>query len=598
MATLHRLISVGGETPGFLIPIFKTIQGANHELLQRIDQHNHIASLEPILSNNVGSVYVKEEFEVRIGGHALWAFRDEGGQVHIGDAERMQAIGRRILKSGSLKLFPMAAAELVTFCKAEHEYPHVLLSAFKSIEKLSKLGAEVWRDAVILRPLIIKDLDGENGASLYEGPRFNDLTVVSRNNVSHIYSSVPISPTEPTLPLWRRTALIFGIAAFRTHLFSNQRKKSAIVNPTWCVLGIGGVARFVIERPPFKGNRTDFDAPYNGAIVRGSSRQEIPNDSYPNRLLVAIVMSDSKHVHAINQTVRAIATEGVSRHAINIRPIGFGTSRKGKASPAMIRKELDNFDCVWIIANHRQRQTGSYANSLSVVNQISRLVKNVTVALIQSLNSQEGRNLLAEAEYKKGFGLFGAVRYNASLDLHESIRSVLLSMICEDAHLHSASKIQILWPYYMSAERQIEHVSLGAHDYKVEISSRSSTSKSPYIVGFATNVLISVATKQDFFDFCISILAGYGWNMQYEAGNHIIFESDDNKIRVWPVVSIDAAQSAIWQIENGEDSTNDLIVTNQTIPSQLRLEANLKSRSLIHYSELGRWMKTERHQAI
>jgi len=117
MAILYRLISVGGKTPGFLIPIFRLVRGANNELIQRIDRNNRVISLEPVLENAAESIYPGEEPEVHVGELALWAFRDADDSLHVGDVKRIKAVGKKILSSGSLDKFPMAATELLTFCE-------------------------------------------------------------------------------------------------------------------------------------------------------------------------------------------------------------------------------------------------------------------------------------------------------------------------------------------------------------------------------------------------------------------------------------------------------------------------------------------------
>jgi hypothetical protein len=597
MAILHRLISVGGETAGFLLPVFRAFQGANEELIQNIDQHDHVVSLEPIQVAGGDLDGVKEDFEVYIGGHALWAFRDQRGEVHMGNAADVQAAGRQLLSSGSLDQCPMAAAEMAAFCKAEADHPDVLMLAFEALGRLSKHGAETWRDTVMLLPLIKQDLERQIGRSGRERVNIDSVFAITRDGTTHIYAPASTALRITQLPQWRAIAGIFGIHEFRIHPIKARSEKTAEKMPAWSLFGIGGVARFVIQRPPFSGSLRDPNAPSGGAIVQGPSVQQAFDGSHGDRLIIAVVMSDVGHARSINGISRSSSSSGALKHAINIRPIGFGTPRNDKPSPAIVREALSDFDCVWIVANHRQRQTGTYWNSLSATNVASRFVRAASVGLIGCLETLEGRDLLAEAGRRRGFGLFGAARYTASLHMRDMIRRVLYSMLCEDAYLHSASKIVIVWPYAIEDKRRREQVALGAHRYDVEVIAHRRAAKHLDVVGFATNVQLSDRTERGFSDFCVSLVAGYGWNLRHDDGRSLLLENEGERMRIWPVTSTAAAQ-ALLRRKGEYGRVGDLIVSNQTIPRAVHAQAEAQDWGLAHYSELGRWMRTEYRMGV
>jgi len=107
--------------------------------------------------------------------------------------------------------------------------------------------------------------------------------------------------------------------------------------------------------------------------------------------------------------------------------------------------------------------------------------------------------MLAEARRHRGYGLFGMSKYSSSIHPKELVKRVLYTMLCEDAYLHAASNIVILWPYAISAEQRPERVRLGRHQYKVEIISRPKGKKSSdVVVGFAIIVSLSLHTERDF----------------------------------------------------------------------------------------------------
>ena len=164
-------------------------------------------------------------------------------------------------------------------------------------------------------------------------------------------------------------------------------------------------------------------------------------------------------------------------------------------------------------------------------------------------------------------------------------------MLCEDAYLHSASNIVILWPYAISAEQRPERVRLGRHQYKVEIISRPKGKKSSdVVVGFAINVSLSKHTERDFRDFCLSLVAGYGWNLRGDDGPSLLLENEGEAMRIWPVTSTIGARHILHD-KNEYGRSFDLIISNQSISDALRDQARRQKRGLVHYSELGRWMR-------
>lgn len=590
MAILHKIISVGGESAGFQLPIFRNYKGANQELIQRIDGHDHVASLDPILVGGSNCDCAIPDLEVHIGGEALWAFRDQLGNIHIGNVAEIQAIGRQLLTSGDLDQLPMAAADMAAFCKLENDFPMVLIAAFEALQKLSKRSAEIWRDAVVLLPLIKQDLERQLGKSIRQHGNIDSVQAITRDGMTHIYAPANIALRASQLPRWRAIADIFGIREFKFHSRVARSAKITEKTPSWSLFGIGGISRFVIARPPFSAS-WETHVPPDGAIAHGPPEA----GSHGRQLIIAVVPSDIDHANSINQFLGHLSSDGAAKHAINIRPIGFGTPRKNKPSPAAIRDVLSDFDCIWIIANHRQRQTGNYANSLSAENTASRFVRAASIGLTACLATPDGKALLEEAGRNRGFGLVGGAKYNSSLNMHDMICQVLYSMLCEDAYLQSASRIILLWPYDGIAKR--EQVTLGGRHYDVELIARPKVAAPIGIVGFALNVHLSKRTEQDFRDFCSSLVAGYGWNVRHDDGQSLLLENEGEAMRIWPVKSLSGIRDLIQR--TGEFGRGgDLIVTNQTIPAGMRAFADNQEWGLAHYSELGRFMRNEYRMGV
>jgi hypothetical protein len=594
MAILHDILEVSGETAGFLLPVFREFIGANHELIQRVDKEGNVISFGPILIDSHKPTLQQSSMEVRVGGPAIWVFRDHGLQVHIGTASEIEILGLRLLRTRSLSKFPMAAAEMAAFCNVEENFPNVMTAAFKALSKLSEYGAETWRDSVVLLPHIKRDIADygryPNAALKY----VDDIFAISRANMMHVYvpEQFALSEVGP-LPSSHRMAKIFEISNFHIHRAKSMQARHAPMPPRWSLFGIGGIAHFVISRPPFR-KQVERKSPISGVeVVHGQLNPQIDKNLINEDIAIAIVRSDRQTALMLHGYSLSAFSSNAPKHALVVRPIGFGTPRKDKTSITEIREILNNFDYFWILANHRQRQTGRYANSLSASNAASRFVKAAAEGLIDSVGGRSGRNFLLETANKRSFGLFGSVRY-VSISMHEVIRRLLHSMICEDALLHTASRIVVLWPYRVDDSDARLSIRLGAHEYIVDLIARPTKKLNTQVVAFATDVQLARRNAQEFRDFCVSLVAGYGWNVRHETEQSLLLENEGATTRIWPVVSSNAATELLGgRGEYGRDG--DLIVTNQSISASLKSLAEVQDWGLAHYSELGRWMNAEYH---
>lgn len=590
MAFLHRLLSVGGETPGFLLPIFRSQHGANQELIQRIDQHDNISSFEPIIlsddqGSREGTAPNLPDFVVDVGNEAVWAFRDQHGEVRIGNASELRRSGLEMLATGALASFPMAAAEMAAFCEAEVQYPEVMRSAFSSLLTLSKRGAEIWRDSVVLLPAIKHDIADQ--VRTPGGVAFLDVVAISERDVTRIYGPSTLAGLT-RLPRWKKLAGIFGINRFTIHETGRSVPRPAkSTESSWTVLGLGGVSDYVFTKAPFFGSARHADIAPGVVIASGLAANDRTVQAAP--LLISVVKSNVEDARLIGDLTQRTVPQHAIKHALNIRPIGHGPLH-AKPSPAALRKMLVGYDRIWIIANHRQRHTGTVWNSLSVSNVASRCVRAAALGLIACLGAKEGKFILEGSQQTTSFGLFGAARYFSSLSQGETILRVLYSMLCEDALLHSSSKIVILWPYEILPDQKYRSVQLGSHEYEVELISRPQEGRRVVdVVGFALDVSLAQNTEGEFRDLCVSILAGFGWRVRNDDGRSLLLENDGEVLRAWPV---DSSVKALRLFDQeSEFERADLVISNKTISKSIKSHAIEKGWALVHYSELGIWLR-------
>jgi hypothetical protein len=277
------------------------------------------------------------------------------------------------------------------------------------------------------------------------------------------------------------------------------------------------------------------------------------------------------------------------RHIINVRPIGFGTPSPAKASVSEMLAALSGADFVWIVASHRLRQTGRFANALTASNVASRFARVAAQTLIETMVDDPSGLHDAPVNFGR-LGIVGAAAYSSQLSPKDRIRRVLYTMLCEDAYLHSAERIIMFAPYGEGPEPRSYLVRLGRHQYPVELFRRPHKSGTPDQVGFAIGVTPSKRTANDFQDFCVALFSGYGWRERHADGRQILLENEGESLRVWPAPDAPTFQRLLDR-DSEYGAHGDVIVTNKSVSRAMRDLAETRHWSLIHYSEIERWMR-------
>ncbi|MPT48367.1 MAG: hypothetical protein E2598_08100 [Sphingobium sp.] len=596
MVALIGLDSIGGPGAGFLLPIFGTHANANHAFIQRIDRHNNVSELVPVLLEGTLLKEPIPSLEIEIGQPGLWAFRDETNKVHLGDAQIIQNFGFDLLSCGGLENSPMAAAELVQFCSAEAHFPDVMKAAFAALAKISSAGANTWLDTMVLLPAIKADLS-RNARSIQDRRAIREVVAVSSKGVTDVFGHHRLSGALDRPTSWSQLAKIFGISKIQFHAFDEPRDREVSGRPQWTVSGIGGIARFVMKRAPFHGALDSPEAPRGGAFVKGPSKSAQLDSSMLPPLLIGISGSDLADVKAIEESFIQQSDGSELRHLINVRPTGFGTPKPSKASPQSILQSQEHLDGLWLIAAHRLRQTGRHTNAMSASNVACRFVRAALNGLIWSVRNGDPGMILAEKLGHPKIGVVGAARYNAQIDIEEMIRRALYSMLCEDTPLHSAQRIVLLWPYAILDAENHHTVQLGRHRLGVELYSSPNASGVPDVIGFAMNVQPSKKRPADFADLCISIASGYNWRLRDDDSRSLIFENEGEAIRLWPISERERLAKMVCE-KSEFGPTGDLIITNQTLTKQTRRSAMQNGWGIVHYSEMERWMRSNYDTAL
>lgn len=585
MPRLCRFADIGQSRVGFLFPIFRKHEGSNDELVQKIAGDDRVFAFEECIIGTKGSIYNVPAFSLELNDPSLWAFRDEAGKVHVGTTTEIRRIGVHLLEQGRLEGHPIAAAELAAFCLAEQDFQQIILQSFQVLTSISKFSADLWRDVILLLPMIKRDIHYMNYTAT-DLSWMDNILAFSKGPVTHIY--VPQGLQDrigSVLPNFQALAKVFDIDRFEIHSLKPTDTRKSVEKPNWIVVGVGGIARYLFRKSVILSRQVEN--PFQKVVI--ASGRSVSEDGTLSAVSIAVSQSDAKDVDAVAKTIRSSALPNSVKHLVNVRPIGFGTPASNKLSPADLRSRFPEFDFIWIVSNHRKRQVRFYATSLGASQVASITVKAVTFALIACLLEKKTTNIIDELKGTRQFGLIGRARHDSLLGVHDNLRRAIYDMLCEDADLASAKRIVVLWPTHISRPEGYVRIEIGGLEYFPEIMTRPG-GQARDIVALAIGVNLLKRTASEFSSFCRSLLAGFGWRVRSNLPGHILLENEGEALRVWPAASSESLARLISE-SSDFDPHNDLIVTNQTISINLRELAARNKVEAIHYSLLERWMQ-------
>ncbi|QIO52173.1 hypothetical protein HA461_13760 [Rhizobium leguminosarum bv. trifolii] len=580
MPLLDRTIPSARKAVGFELPIFRSHKGANSDLVQKIAPDGTIERFVSCWLDTSHAFRVDDQtLVVDEGDQAIWVYRNERQKLVIGPQNELIEYGINALSAHSLDSYPLAAAEMAAFCRCEDRFPHVLKNAYAHLAEASSQSADNWRDATVLLPAIREDMATRLG-SRASARHLRQVIAVSRDRKTTIYGPEILEVESHNLSRFHAIARVFGIEDARF-----VPLKQATGEPRqeiWRFVGTGGLASHALSKRPFFGQeRPNTELRKTQASASGTKWGSAP--ALP-QLFATVTGSDMQDVdYARRETENASAFR--YRHAINVRPMGYGTPSPRKARPEQILRALPQVDVLWVLAAHRLRQTGRYQNGMSVLHVASRTLVNTLVGLIDTIGDR-GSEFLEGLRHQHVLGTVGIWRYNNDVDEVENFRRLVYNMLSEDVLLHTVDRIKVLWTMRETPASRIIHI--GERRYGIEFIDCPRSKLGSTIVGFAAGVQPARRTADEFRDLCISLMAGYGWGQAFASESGVVMQSGKEEIRVSPVTTLQEMWS---QLQSHQTHNAHVIVTNKSVPQKLKNEANYRSISVIHYSELGRWLK-------
>jgi hypothetical protein len=582
MARLVGFLDPAPDAPGFLIPLFREKIGANYDLIQELDHTETIHAFRDFVPPESLFIISAIERNVEIGEPAIWAFKDDEGGILVGTADEMLIEAERLLRRTSLFSWPLARLELGGFRNPDRPDVELLQAAFRSVAADDgELAAEVWRDTEVFAPAVRQDI---NKYSSHLSDRIErNLIVMHLGNRLEVYVESSLMPLLQDVP-WITTG--FNLEAFGLHGPVLVRGLGDLAQkpepaPVWRAIGTGGVARFVLRSAPFNGVSHDFGTlrSEQGATAGGSLKAAAASQ------FIGLCQSTPGQVEIIAREVGAYPPESYLRHLVNVRPFSFGSPSPRKTPLEALPELTRDFDHVWIIAGHRQRRADTPASQLTVTNAASRHVKSLLLSLqrradlITTITAEGLPNI-------PSLNLFGRLRARKNWSIHDWARNLLNTMLTEDALLHTAQRIVALVPGDVPPNEI--NVKVAEQRYVVELVPDPRGNRSTDLVGWAIGVEAARRTTDELALLCIGLLEGYQWRFRGHDGGALLFEDEGEPLRVWP--AYDAAVIRNLLIALPPPSHVDLIITWITIQPEWSRRAEYLGLSLIHYSDLHRWL--------
>ena len=152
MPFLSSLANPLGICPCFLVPLFRDPLTTNAVLVQRISTSDSVVAFDPIYVDDA-STQLQSELPIvtlEIGQSAIWAFAHSDGRLSIGTSEQIRPALLAALHGDETGNSILLQVEIAKFCRKSDSYYKLLCDAFSFLGEISEVGAELWRDTVVL----------------------------------------------------------------------------------------------------------------------------------------------------------------------------------------------------------------------------------------------------------------------------------------------------------------------------------------------------------------------------------------------------------------------------------------------------------------
>ena len=578
---LERVISISDAEAQLLIPIFRDGQGGNLEFIQELSFDGFVKRFLPVDFPFREDEYVNERRQVELGAEGIWCVRTLDGVVTLRHSE-MSSVAINILSDKRYLDYPFFRVEMASFLEGDVSTSALKLAYFQ-LSKFTEVGANVWRDAVVLLPLAREGID----TSLRSSRKFELKEVSLHSATGQAFVSVPGKPLNIDINFDKLLEIgsALGIHSAKVIWQNNDLPSDEARNVKSTVIGFCSMTHFVLSHPPFLSvnisTHNDISYTYHQDFhgVTGLDEQAI------------YILRSNNGALAAAQAVSNEFLDGVSwKSAINVRPISFGESKKSTPSISDVRDSLQGFDVLWIVANHRQKRSGRYGTGLSAQNIASRTVKNLVADLMWCDGLFD--NIYEHVSFKKvdrfysGGPLvcaYGYQQHSTNSGLYNPILAALQSMVSEDMSLKGSGKvIAFAWT------NRPETIFVSEYSLNVEVFPRYMKNNNfisrdnNYVSVFALDVGLVHYIDDGFSNFICDIIRGYH-EVDFEILSEKVVLVYLNNISIKLLIANNVNQICYF-VDNSE--SKDIIITGLTLTKFVKRYASDRDRNVIHYSDL------------
>ena len=450
MPALRGFIDLYGGQTSFLVPVFVDRPGSNRILIQQITPTDTVGAFTEF-DAEITYDFSGGPFEVKVGDNAIWAFRfADTGNIQHGSSNDIIAPLRTALTNGTFDHSPMTKHEVAHFCGGISAFQSSVVGPFRMLHEASPLSAEIWRDVVVLLPVIKRELASRLPNSMH--PQIlNDIRVTGARGTliielpTSVHKAVSENSVIGAIPETKQLARMFdlGEVTFSPRAVPSPARHPAPSAPLpfGVVQSFNGTGDRVIGRSPSNPSRSRSQVIFPpGASVRNERalRGLAPPFAF------AILNPNSAQVADAKLFATRWKQETI-KVAIVVLPTSFGTPRKDTLDVFRLTEVQETFDYTFIIANHVLRKPPGVAPNLTAFSRGVAVVQACIRAFMQ-LNWTYGAGAkdIRQRIPGNGLGLVGRFVSQHSLETSAASRAALDSMLSENLPLNATKSLVVM----------------------------------------------------------------------------------------------------------------------------------------------------------
>jgi hypothetical protein len=586
MPVLSGFLNATRVTTGFLVPLFSSQDRGNSLFIQTLSDTGIVsgfAEFEPYdLISYSGERVVRE-----VGDQGLWAFQFNEGRIAIGSAGELQSQLLPMLDEFEAMDFPWLKVEISSLYSWSPTFPEVLRGAYYNLADYSKEAANIWRDSVVLLPIVKKELH-----KIVENRRrqisMDGVRVVGTRQT--LVVELPPSFSDLSdLAVHKMTKSItvanaFGLkkVVFRQMLAGPSTRVSDIIPRIYGkVYPLSGTGYHVAEMS------TNSWRPFRIVAPSGQRFRDDTKQVRPPLLTFAVLNSTSAQIDSAINIAKGAFDPRTAKIAIVMRPTGYGTPRKSTPDLDEVGNLHDHYDYVFIIANHLLQKPAGTAGTLDASIKAVRFGRSCINGLMQLVWSQTGPKS-SKSVYgllpRDNFCLVGrGVKQKTEAVYLGAMRRAFDSMLHERLPLSDVKALAIISNENPDDVRKFACDISGIDAARILSFRAGQPATHRGITMLAFGLEQQNVNARIFERFCLTLLTSFGWTIS--AQRFAFFEASlgRQEMTFAFATDVDRAQKLFNDLVRADQSPLAVILTNFTPPRSMVTAFDRHDVTICHY---------------